>query len=170
MKQTALFLLLCLGTLSLSACEKTREQFDFSKKAPDEFAVTTRAPLEMPPSFNTLPTPRPGAPRPQETATNTQAIQTLFGENAAQLQNDGKISSGEDALLQKTGAYNTNDSIRDTIDQETENLAKENTSTFDKIRGKLGSKSDVPADVIDPQEEIERLRAIQQSNPTSASE
>jgi len=158
-----LLILSGLGALTLSACESTREQFDFSKKAPDEFAVTTRAPLEIPPTLNTLPKPRPGAPRPQEMATNTQAKKALFGESAINNQVGETISAGEDVLLQKTGAYSVNTNIRDTIDQETENLAEENVSTFDKIRGKLGDKTDVPASVIDPKKEVERLRANQQS-------
>jgi len=157
--------ILCgLSTLVLSACEQTKKQFDFSKKAPDEFAVTTRAPLEMPPSLNTLPKPRPGAPRPQETATDLQAKQTLFGDTVLQTQaaqSDGTISAGEDALLQKTGAYNTNNNIRDKVDAETEVLVKENTSTFDKILGKTGSKVEAPATVVDPMKETERLKANQ---------
>ena len=55
--------LLTLSALTLSACESTKEQFDFSKKAPDEFAVVKRAPLAMPPSYE-LTAPKPGAPRP----------------------------------------------------------------------------------------------------------
>ena len=51
--------------LTLSGCEKTKEQFDFSKKPPDEFAVVKREPLEMPPDFSLRP-PTPGAARPQE--------------------------------------------------------------------------------------------------------
>jgi len=157
----SLILLLGISTVAISACESTREQFDFSKKAPDEFAVTTRAPLEIPPSLDVIPTPRPGAPRPQEMATNTQAKQTLFGAETSIIETDGSISAGENVLLEKTGAFNANNDIRDTIDQETDRLAEENVSTFDKIRGKLGDKTDVPASVIDPAKEVERLRANQ---------
>ena len=157
--------ILCgVGLLTLSACEKTKEQFDFSKKAPDEFSVTTRAPLAMPSSLGTLPKPRPGAPRPQERATDTQAKQALFGDEATRpLVTDGSISQGENILLEKTGALETGDNIRDIVDGETEELVKENTSTFDKIRGKLGSKTQTPATVVDPTKEVERIRNNQQT-------
>lgn len=161
--RSSLLILCGLSTLALSACEKTREQFDFSKKAPDEFAITTRAPLEIPSSLDTLPKPRPGAPRPQETATDMQAKQTIFGENTTPIQADGSISEGENILLQKTGAYQANNDIRDTVDKETDEIIEENTSTFDKIRGKLGDKTDAPATLVDPIKETERIRANQKA-------
>jgi len=153
-------LIVSLLTLpSLSACESTREQFDFSKKAPDEFAVTTRAPLEMPPTY-TLPKPRPGAPRPQEKATTVQAAQAIFGSEtpATAISAPTAMSSGEAALLQQSGASEANASIRDAVDAETQELVKENTSTVDRLLGKVGRKADVPTTVVDPIKEAERLK------------
>ncbi|MEM7617809.1 MAG: DUF3035 domain-containing protein [Pseudomonadota bacterium] len=161
--KSSLLILCGLSMLTLSACAKTREQFDFSKKAPDEFAITTRAPLEIPASLDTLPTPRPGAPRPQEMATDQQAKQTIFGQNTTLIPSDGSISEGENILLQKTGASQASNDIRDTVDQETDKLAQENTSTFDKIRGKLGDKTDAPTTLVDPIKETERIRANQKA-------
>lgn len=149
--------LLVITAATLTACEKTREQFDFSKKPPDEFAVTTRAPLEMPPSFEQLPKPRPGAPRPQELATDVQAKQAIFGETA-NIEISETPSSGESVLLQKAGATEANSNIRDVVDAETEELVKENTPTFDRIMGKMGRKIDTPATVVDPIKETERIQ------------
>jgi hypothetical protein len=151
------------GLFTLTACEKTREQFDFSKKAPDEFAVTTRAPLEMPADLASLPPPRPGAPRPQEQSTDRQAKQALLGAPGAEPAGDGSVSEGEAVLLERTQALQADPSIRNTIDAETQELVKENTSTFDRIMGRFGRKTDVPAEVVDPVKETERLRANQQS-------
>ncbi|MEM8833649.1 MAG: DUF3035 domain-containing protein [Pseudomonadota bacterium] len=151
------FFLLFIIAIPLAACEVTREQLDFSKKPPDEFAVTTRAPLEMPPNFDQLPSPRLGAPRPQEVATDTQAKQAIFGSEAA-IQRTDIPSSGESILLQKAGAVESDSSIRDVIDAETEELAKENTPTIDRILGKAGKKIDAPATVVDPIKEAERLK------------
>ena len=53
-----------LGVAACSGDELTRT-FGLTRDAPDEFQVTTRAPLSMPPDF-TLRPPRPGAARPQE--------------------------------------------------------------------------------------------------------
>jgi hypothetical protein len=48
------------------------------RRGPDEFAAARRAPLVVPPDFALVP-PTPGAPRPQEADSSTQALQALFG-------------------------------------------------------------------------------------------
>lgn len=159
MKTLNRLIILGCSTAMLSACSTAREQFDFSKKAPDEFAVMTRAPLEMPTSYN-LPTPRPGAPRPQELAPEEQAKQALFGR-ATTPSTQQPLTQGEEILLQNSGAHRASSNIRDVVDAETQETVKENTSTFNKILGKVGKKSDVPAEVIDPVKENERLRQNQ---------
>lgn len=155
MKKLTLLIITSAITLSLSACSKTQEQFDFSKKAPDEFAVITRAPLEMPSDY-TLPPPRPGMERRQESSPETQAKTALFGDDIAQEQIS---TSSENILLQKSGAQQIDPNIRDIIDSETQELVKENTSTFNKILGKAGKKVDVPATIVDPIKENERIQA-----------
>lgn len=50
----------------------------FSHAGPDEFAVSRQAPLVIPPDFALVP-PKPGAPRPQQADSSTQALQALFG-------------------------------------------------------------------------------------------
>lgn len=140
----------------LTACEATKEQFDFSKKAPDEFAVVTRAPLEMPPDYSLRP-PRPGAQRPQEDTAIDEAKQVVFGANQAETTTPRDVTQGEAILLQKTGAVQVNDNIRDVVDAETAELVKENTSTVDKLLGKAGKKIDAPATVVDPIKESERI-------------
>ncbi len=155
MKNFKLFIILGSVMVLLTSCEKTREQFDFSKKAPDEFAIITRAPLEMPPNYE-LRAPTPGADRPQESAPEEQAKQALFGQTANESKIDG-TTKGESILLQKTGAQQVDPNIRDVVDAETEEVIKENTSTFDRIMGKAGKKIDTPATVVDPIKEHERL-------------
>ncbi len=157
MKNYTLILMMAFVALTLSACEKTREQFDFSKKPPDEFAVTTRAPLEMPADLNTLPPPRIGAPRAQDSSPTQAAREALFGQAARESQ---AVSQGESILLEKTGATNVDSSIRNTIDRETAELAEQETSTFDRILGRVGRKTEAPASVIDPVKEAERLKEI----------
>ena len=67
----------------------------FNRERPDEFAVTRAAPLVVPPDFALAP-PRPGAPRPQEADSSTQALQALFGGPAAR-------SAGEAAVVERAG-------------------------------------------------------------------
>lgn len=156
MKKFLLSILLSGATLSMTACEATKEQFDFSKKAPDEFAVVTRAPLEMPPDYSLRP-PRPGAQRPQEDTAVDEAKQVVFGANQQPQAISRDITQGEAILMEKTGAVSANNNIRDIVDQETAELVKENTSTVDKLLGKAGKKIDTPATIVDPVKESERI-------------
>ncbi len=149
---------LCLVALSLSACSATKESFDFSQKAPDEFAVVKRAPLELPPEY-TLRPPTPGAQRPQEQAATEQAQEAIFGGSEAKAKKAVKksASSGEQILLQKSGATNANPDIRTILDQETIQLSEENKPTFDRIIGVTGKKYEAPTKTIDPVKERERI-------------
>lgn len=158
MKSINTSLLMACAALSLAACSKTSEQFDFSKKAPDEFAVTTRAPLEMPPDYNLRP-PRPGAPRPQEDSATEEAKQVVFGTaNAAEPKKQKAImTDGEAILLRKSGVAGIDPNIRDTVDRETVELIKEETPTVDRLLGKVGKKVDAPATIVDPIKESERI-------------
>jgi hypothetical protein len=68
-------LLPALALLLLVGCgENTARTLGFIRDAPDEFRVTTRAPLSMPPDMaGGLPPPRPGAPRPMERSARDEA-------------------------------------------------------------------------------------------------
>ena len=50
--------------LMLAGCgSDTARTLGFTRDAPDEFSVVTRAPLSLPPTLGNLPAPRPGDPR-----------------------------------------------------------------------------------------------------------
>ena len=85
--------------LVLAGCSGTEIERDFglTRTAPDEFTVTTRAPLSMPPDTR-LATPVPGADRPQEQSTQTQALETL-APNVALQGAGGATSAGQLALV-----------------------------------------------------------------------
>jgi hypothetical protein len=90
--------------LALAACgsgDDISRTFGLTRDAPDEFQVTTRAPLSMPPDY-TLRPPRPGATRPQEQsprqgAEAALAPQTVLGGG------DADLSGGQQALLSAAG-------------------------------------------------------------------
>jgi len=84
---------------ALSACSGTEIERDFGllRSSPDEFTVTTTAPLAMPPSANLQP-PTPGAERPQEQSEQTQALETV-APNVALQGAGGSGSAGQDALV-----------------------------------------------------------------------
>ncbi len=151
--------LLTLSALTLSACESTKEQFDFSKKAPDEFAVVKRAPLAMPPSYE-LTAPKPGAPRPQEQSMDQVAKEAILGPDAlkASAKANG-VSEGEAVLLNKTGAANVNPAIRAKVDAETAEIIKDETPGIDTLKKMVGQKPSEPApELIDPVKETLRIK------------
>jgi Protein of unknown function (DUF3035) len=95
------FTFLCsAGALLLQGCTDLRRTIGLERTSPDEFAVESRAPLEMPPDFDLRP-PQPGATRPQEKSSNQQA-RTLIeqagpGEPGKQAP-DFRLRRAEDGL------------------------------------------------------------------------
>jgi hypothetical protein len=94
--------LLLLGLLPIAGCgDDLAKAFGFTRQTPNEFTVTTRAPLAMPTS-DALPVPEPGAPRPQEQAARTEALETIAPDVA--LHGDaGAPTPGQNALLAEAG-------------------------------------------------------------------
>lgn len=109
--------LVILATLALSACggDELTRTFGLSRDAPDEFQVTTRAPLSMPPDF-TLRPPRPGAVRPQELTQRQQAEATLTPD-AVLSQSTAPSTPGQQALVAAAGRPAPAD-IRNRVDNE----------------------------------------------------
>ena len=97
--------LLIACAVSLSACsgDELTRTFGLTRDAPDEFQVTTRAPLSMPPDFN-LRAPRPGASRPQELTQEQQAEAALVPDTAIAKPNAAaEQSPGQQALVAAAG-------------------------------------------------------------------
>jgi hypothetical protein len=96
-------LLVTIGAAALLAgCDTTNlsRTFGLTRDAPDEFSVSTRAPLSMPPN-NALRAPRPGASRPQELSSRAAAEATL--SPGAVLESSTNTSPGQLALVQASG-------------------------------------------------------------------
>ena len=146
---------LLMGSLVvLPGCESSKlaRTFGFSRDAPDEFTVTTRAPLSMPPEFALRP-PRPGAPRPQEAAERNQAEEILAPQLALG-QSQGVDSAGQAALLQQAGPAAAAD-IRRQVDRDAQ-LASTNMGFVDKLLNSSGSNGSTTA--VDAAAEANRLR------------
>ncbi len=158
MKKFFLLTVMTGAAISMSACESTRKQFDFSKKAPDEFAVVKRAPLEMPPDFS-IQAPKPGAARPQELSATDMAKEAVLGEaTIKKTAKDNNVSQGEAVLLQKTGGANASPAIRDAVDRETAEIADEEMPGIDHLKKMVGQKVEAPATVVDPVGEVNRIK------------
>lgn len=144
--------LLALGSLVLLAgCdEKMTRTFGLTRAAPDEFTVTTQAPLSLPPDY-TLRPPRPGAPRPQDQSDRQQAAEALVPQlalNAPQ----GTMSPGQEALLQQVGPAPSN--IRAEVDHEAAKDA--DTGFLDRLL--YWRKPNTAETQVDAQKESQRLR------------
>lgn len=83
----------------LAGCSGTDIERDFGvlRVSPDEYTVTTHAPLVMP-TDNALARPTPGVDRPADQDTQNQALETL-APNVALQGSAGTDSPGQDALL-----------------------------------------------------------------------
>ncbi len=122
--------------LFVAGCSNVRESIIPSKRAPDEFAVYTRAPLNLPPEYN-LRVPAPGTERPQFVNPRDVAEEAILGSssravdpNADPLEN---VTPGVQALLRNTGASTADPAIRNIINQESSILAEEDTTVIDSI-------------------------------------
>ena len=131
------------------------------KNAPDEFAVTTKAPLVVPPDYGLRP-PRPGEARPQELSPSQRAQQVLLGDvNAA------PPTVGEQLLLQKAGALGVDASIRALLAAENGGRGEKDRSLANQLMfwnfdGDDVDDSAAPLRVDDPDEWFAaRTRAIE---------
>jgi hypothetical protein len=122
---------------TLTACGSVKDQLGLDKKAPDEFAVVTRAPLSVPPNYELRP-PAPGTQRPQEASAQDQAKNTVF-ETSVNQPSTSTISKSslqsplEQKLLQQAGAASTDASIRQQVDREAGQLLDTEQTTVNKI-------------------------------------
>ena len=145
----ALGLLLVLAGCSGDDLTRT---FGLSRDAPNEFVVTTQAPLSMPPDFSLRP-PEPGASRPGVQSDRRQAEAALVpqvelgGTPAA-------VSPGQQALIADAGPSAPAD-IRSRVDAE----ALRDRPSQGLIDSLMFWKSAPPPGVlVDPKKETMRLQ------------
>jgi hypothetical protein len=140
---------------AVTACSRDTLQrnFGLTRDSPDEFTVTTRAPLSVPPDF-TLRPPLPGAPRPQEQSITAAAEATLVPQAALQQPGSGEDSAGQEALMAAAGPP-APPNIRSLVDAEAAKEASDRSLT-DRLMFWKSPKQ--PGVVVDPQKEAQRLR------------
>lgn len=161
LKRTVGVVALLGAGLTLSACGNTKEMLGLEKTAPDEFAVYSRAPLSLPPDYALRP-PKPGQERPQFEPESSKAQRALYGRST---QKDDSyagyenMSPGLRAVLEKTGALNADDSIRQTIDRETSAFVEESKSFTEDIM--FWRKQEPFGTRVDAQKEAQRIREAQ---------
>ena len=145
--------LLLASLLPLAACDgDLTRTIGLTRDAPDEFTVTTRAPLSMPPDYSLRP-PRPGASRPQELSERAQAEAALspttdLGGPAP------TMSPGQQALIGAAGPAAPRD-IRAQVDAEAQ-LDQPGQSFTDRLM--FWNPPPPSGTAVDPQKEASRLR------------
>lgn len=146
------------AALVLGGCgSDVSRTFGLTRDPPDEFQVTTRAPLTVPPDFNLRP-PQPGQPRPQEGPVREQAAAVLAGRPGLAVGSalpNATVSPGESAFLAAAGPRPP-PNLRARIDEETTLL--ETTSRSFTERLLFWRKPPEPGVVVDPAREQQRLR------------
>ena len=152
MVKRALYVLPCVLALAACSGDELTRTFGLTRDAPDEFQVTTRAPLSMPPDFNLRP-PRPGATRPQELTQQQQAEAALVPDtvlNPAARTN----SPGQSALVAAAGRP-APANIRAEVDNESA-LDTPSRSFTDRLM--FWQPAPLPGTQVDPAREAARLR------------
>ena len=164
MRTKPILLLSCL--LGLAACsgDELTRTFGLTRDAPDEFQVTTRAPLSMPPDFS-LRAPRPGAVRPQELTQREQAEGVLAPDTLLNTQPRGTGSAGQQALVSAAGP-SAPANIRAEVDRDAA-LDTPSRSFTDRLM--FWQSAPPPGTPVDPVREAARLRqnAALGQNPES---
>jgi hypothetical protein len=131
------FAVLGLCLVALSACDTLRDEAGLTKAPPDEFAVTTKAPLIVPPNFNLRP-PSPGAAPLNQTDPTSSAEVAMFSTTdpqtaAAQMQ--GNYTPGEKMLLANAGVQSADPTIRAQLQSDEKNMQGADSSFTDRILG-----------------------------------
>ena len=139
--------------VALNACSSDVERtFGLTRDAPDEFTVTTRAPLSQPPEY-TLTPPRPGAVRPQELSAQ-QSAEAALAPDTALAPTGGPDTAGQQALVAQAGPTAPAD-IRDKVNAE-QQLDVPHQSLTSQLM--FWQSSPEPGSQLDPTAESQRLR------------
>lgn len=168
MVTSRIFLAAAFLPLALAGCgngSDVSRTFGLTRDAPDEFQVTTRAPLSMPPDY-TLRPPRPGAARPQEQSPREAAEAALAPQSALSAnERGGETSAGQQALLSASGPAAPAD-IRQKVDADAAAVQSDRSFGDKMMFWRTPPDKSV---VVDPQREAQRLRenAALGNNPTA---
>jgi hypothetical protein len=154
--RSASAMLLTAAMMALAGCEGTGSDISrdigLTREAPDEFTVTTRAPLSMPPDFKILP-PTPGAARPQE-RTARDSAELALSPQAVATTAPANRTAGERAFIGAAGP-SADPAIRNEINQQAVQDANKRSFT-DRLL--FWKSKPVPGVIVDPARESQRLR------------
>ncbi|MGF1640525.1 MAG: DUF3035 domain-containing protein [Rhodospirillales bacterium] len=147
-----------------AGCGGNNNLFGQGKRAPDEFAVYSRAPLSLPPDYALRP-PAPGTARPDNTMPRDTVRQALIGDQfvtqagrSPSFAPDG-LSPGIQVLLERTGALAADPDIRIQVNRETSILADADQSFTERLM--FWRTPTEYGTVVDPAQEARRIQENQ---------
>lgn len=148
----ALVVALPLSFLAGCSGNNARNLMGLDRRAPDAYAVTTHAPLEVPANLSSLLPPAPGVARPQD-ITPQQMARAAAGVGAAQTA--AAPSVAEQALLAKAGKADPN--VRLSVNAQAAEDADLQQGPLDWML--FWRDKPQPGVVVDAKAEAERLKA-----------
>jgi len=149
--------ILFLFSLLIISCSKVRESAGVNRKNIDEFSVIENPPLVIPPDFNLLP-PDQLEEKNLDKAESDLAKEILFGLEDETDNNNSKLSTMEN-ILSESKADDTDDSIRDEIDEQ-----------FASEKRSISKSWDDEMEILDSITESERIRNKLLSKETESTE
>jgi hypothetical protein len=152
-------LVLFAAAVSLAGCQSMRETLGLTKKSPDEFAVTTKAPLVIPPGYNLMP-PAPGAAPTNSLQTDAQAQAAMFGAGdttAIAANITGNYSAAERMLLATAGVNRADPGIRQLLQSDEGRMQGADPSFTARLLGTTASPNN--GQPINANAELERRAA-----------
>ena len=152
-----IFILLLLSSVLVASCSKVRESAGVNRKNIDEFAVIENPPLVIPPDFNLLP-PDQLEEKNLDKAESDLAKEILFGLEGETNNDNSELSTMEN-ILSESNADETDDSIRNEIDEQ-----------FASEKGSISKSWDDEMEILDSISESERIRKKLLNNDTESNE
>ena len=137
--------------LSTAGCDSTRQALGLKRTQSDEFEVSDRQPLSVPPNYALRP-PMPNAPAAAEVNPSEKAKEALLGDQAANETN----SAAEKNLLAQATAQQNDPMIRSQLAQD-QAASKDSEKAPGEALAFWKDKGDRKSgDVIDPVAENKR--------------
>jgi len=136
MRKSAAIALVLVAATSLTACGRSGL---LNRAAPDEMAVTRKAPLVIPPDFGLVP-PAPGTADAQNNQLQKEALDALFGGPAPR-------SNAETSALDAAGRDTAAAGIRSNVGDPTTQVVNKGSVTRDIIAAPEGDGQNARASV-----------------------
>ena len=152
-----ILILVLLFSVLIVSCSKVRESAGVNRKNIDEFTVIENPPLVIPPDFNLLP-PDQLEEKNLDKAESDLAKEILFGLEGETNNDNSELSTMEN-ILSESNADETDDSIRNEIDEQ-----------FASEKGSISKSWDDEMEILDSISESERIRKKLLNNETESNE